>query len=520
MAVINSPIDMNAMAASVYNTVMQLQQSATQMVGLDVLWCRALPYENSEDVIVQEYTLSNVDCPKPLKVICDKTDYQAGTFTFGALGIDFDSDLSISINLPDWEAVYGKDTMPQKGDILIIKLINRAYEVSSSQVVYTLTSMPTSYKCVLRKYQRQASRRESEDFRISIDELTTSQDVLFGDEISKEVADAAVEVETAYNNSTYVDPLKDYDIDSIVMEHIEGPKNTLITDAYYDFSKAKQNIKYHVDAVYDKNNLEANHWIFTTWFRILGTNDMEEGIIKFPEIYTKEKSFWYFEITQSAVTLHPGDEIILSRGNMISVKATVEPRECDFGYVLRIALSEVLKINKKLTNWWSTGIWKAQKFSSFDLFSGYSQGDNIYNINVSKSEISLRFGNVLKTYTFDKAPDFNHWHYLAVDLSSNELHAIVIEENLNEKTGKIKQIKNIDKEDTIKAESFDIEYFSIDNMNKDVHMCNIRLYENKYSIGDTYKVDMYSQITRNASKLILVDTPNTANKMRFISPIK
>jgi hypothetical protein len=57
-------------------------------------------------------------------------------------------------------------------------------------------------------------------------------------------------------------------------------------------------------------------------------------------------------------------------------------------------------------------------------------------------------------------------------------------------------------------------------MNKNVHMCNIRLYENKYSIGDTYKVDMYSQITRNASKLILVDTPNTANKMRFISPIK
>jgi hypothetical protein len=57
-------------------------------------------------------------------------------------------------------------------------------------------------------------------------------------------------------------------------------------------------------------------------------------------------------------------------------------------------------------------------------------------------------------------------------------------------------------------------------MNKNFHMCNIRLYENKYSIGDTYKVDMYSPITRNASKLILVDTPNTANKMRFISPIK
>jgi hypothetical protein len=38
-------------------------------------------------------------------------------------------------------------------------------------------------------------------------------------------------------------------------------------------------------------------------------------------------------------------------------------------------------------------------------------------------------------------------------------------------------------------------------------MCNIRLYESEYSMDDNYKLDMYSHVTRNASKLILVDNP-------------
>ena len=51
-------------------------------------------------------------------------------------------------------------------------------------------------------------------------------------------------------------------------------------------------------------------------------------------------------------------------------------------------------------------------------------------------------------------------------------------------------------------------------------MSNIRLYENEYDMGNTWKQDMYSQVTRNASKLILVDVPRPANKQSFITPIR
>lgn len=67
---------------------------------------------------------------------------------------------------------------------------------------------------------------------------------------------------------------------------------------------------------------------------------------------------------------------------------------------------------------------------------------------------------------------------------------------------------------------FSVHEFSIEDMGCNIQMCNIRLYENEYEIGDNYKLDMYSPVTRNESKLILVDTPNNPNKTPFITPVK
>ena len=57
-------------------------------------------------------------------------------------------------------------------------------------------------------------------------------------------------------------------------------------------------------------------------------------------------------------------------------------------------------------------------------------------------------------------------------------------------------------------------------MGNNIDICNIRLYENEYALEDNYKLDMYSEVTRNASKLILVDEPNPANKMSFKTKVR
>ena len=64
-------IDINEIIKSAYETVKEIQQSATETVGTDCLWARATPVINSEDVVLQEYTLTQVglECPKIVKVI-------------------------------------------------------------------------------------------------------------------------------------------------------------------------------------------------------------------------------------------------------------------------------------------------------------------------------------------------------------------------------------------------------------------------------------------------------------------
>jgi hypothetical protein len=61
----NTGIDLNKIIASAYSTLMEIQSAATATVGTECLWARAVPVLNSEDVVLQEYTLSNVglECP-------------------------------------------------------------------------------------------------------------------------------------------------------------------------------------------------------------------------------------------------------------------------------------------------------------------------------------------------------------------------------------------------------------------------------------------------------------------------
>ena len=76
-------LNLQDMAASAYNIINMLNTEASNLVGLDALWCRATPEINSEDIILQEYTLTNigVECPKIIKVLVTDSNYNPGNFT-------------------------------------------------------------------------------------------------------------------------------------------------------------------------------------------------------------------------------------------------------------------------------------------------------------------------------------------------------------------------------------------------------------------------------------------------------
>ncbi len=511
-------IDINKIIASTYNTIMEMQQAAVETVGTTCLWARATPVINSEDVVMQEYTLTNVglECPKPLNVIIVNGDYNPGNYTIDLFGLNYDSPLELNITLADWKANFGEGTMPQKDDIVYFQIFHKLFEVKTSQVIYSLAAMPTYYKCTLSKYNPTSSRKETEEFRQSIEDLTVTQEDLFGDAISQEVADNNVTVETGYNTTTYVDPLKDFDIDCIDVLQIKGSQEKLITNAFYNFKNAIRNITYHTDLIYE-TSAERNHLIYSCWCKLKSEN-IKRGIIKSFVLFSKDNNYHYYRIG-STLKLNLGDIITITRGNLIKLSGTVVDLPCTEGFGIAISNSDIIKTNKKLTNWdKNPSLLKIYKTTIINLLKGYDENNKIiFDISYKMSDLLLLIGNVKKNLNVNLV--FEDWHYFMFDISPKNIR-IVISRLKKSEYNRLEDYLVIDNNIDINLKDFNIHEFTIENMGNDFQICNIRLYENEYEMKDLYIQDMYSPVTRNASKLILVDTPNIPNKNIFVSPIK
>ena len=120
----SSILNVQEMAKSAYSILMNLQDQAANVVGLDALWCRATPEINSEDIILQEYTLTNLglECPKSIKIITSNADYNPGNFTVDLFGINYDAPLEVNVTINTWKSVYGSDTEPPAGRCSIYKV--------------------------------------------------------------------------------------------------------------------------------------------------------------------------------------------------------------------------------------------------------------------------------------------------------------------------------------------------------------------------------------------------------------
>lgn len=101
-------LNINDIAASAYDILQNVQQQATEMLGMDAMYFRAVPNANSEDaVIFQEYTLYNVeDCGQQLKVLMSDTSYQGGDYTAGLFGVEFQPIPEAQMPITEWQARY------------------------------------------------------------------------------------------------------------------------------------------------------------------------------------------------------------------------------------------------------------------------------------------------------------------------------------------------------------------------------------------------------------------------------
>ena len=217
--------------------------------------------------------------------------------------------------------------------------------------------------------------------------------------------------------------------------------------------------------------------------------------------------------------LNIGDDVTITRGNLLKVNGTVVQLPCEEGFGIAIKSNDMIKANKKLTKWYENPtVLKIYKTININLIRGFDENNKIiFDISYKINEFILQFNNMVKT--INMTLDLTVWHYLLFDISPNNIR-LIISKLRHIELNKLYDDLIYDDNTNIELPDFIVNEFRIENMETDVQLCNIRLYENEYEIGDLYKQDMYSPVTRNESKLILVDVPNIPNKDIFISPVK
>lgn len=505
-------IDLNKLVASYYEQAKSLNTMVSNAVGIEATWMRSVPHEKSEDVIFQEYTLLDVECPKKVKVVTTNSGYNPGNFSIDLFGVNYEQPFEIEIDKTSWEEVYGQDIMPQKNDIVYIEMVNCLYEVSTSTIIYGFAERETGFKVQLVKYNPRANRRENDTVKETIDDLTVGIDELFNEPISNEIVDIVDEPQT--DQKVNADPMskdkfKDEDLGCIVMGDV-ATKNNVVAKSYYDLSSLEQSIIYKNGDNVSREDRDYSR-LFTCWLSI---QDVDAAVDAGKLIQQEnDKASFLMQDFDVSDSMKVNDKVIMSRGTFLHLNGYVSKIVEVNGrkrYMITLNNAEYRAANKKLTNFWN-GNMKVKKCNVKPLLMGRTDGKCNFNISlVGSKSVYIKFGAKEKEITLNKDIPFNQWVGFACNLGPSSDVFVFAEDN----TGSISVMDHVIVGDL--ANDFEVGKFYITESN--LFLTNIRYYKTASQIPSSIiEKDLNTVLVKNDSKTIVNDSAVSPNESPYIT---
>jgi len=316
---LNYPLKIRAHTYNPYkqNSAIRLQKDLSFIVnnlyGHEVEYFRATPQARSRDVILQEWTLYNVDDPVSLKVLVPDNQVPDNKFNMMFEGMQFEMPFEIHVDKRYFEYTFGRKAMPQKRDILYMPLTNRVYEINSSQPVRDFMNEILYYKMDLKKYEPKPHVFTTDETKEVLDEYTTGVKEIFGEEITAEEKRITAEQHTT-EKSSVADPIREF-IDPDVLWREENWENsyTTISEFYYDLADLYvKNMKYDTAIRYKHVEVwpEQQDRSYTAWFQEVPispiiktatkiTLDVNEATIEFKYPIPKIKESQWIELFEN-----------------------------------------------------------------------------------------------------------------------------------------------------------------------------------------------------------------------------
>lgn len=240
--------------------------------GLQVLYLRAKPIENSGDVIFKEWTLYAVEDAVCTKVLVPNNEFPDAKLNYNPYGIEYEAPFEVHIVKRNFEETFGPDAAPQSRDIVFFHFMpNRLFEVKSSTPHRDFMMQISYWKVDLMTYKSKADTYASDSINKMLDDITNDSYEAFGIESIKDTKDITKPQQYDRHIGTNLkDPIRKYinqDL-KIITESLLN-HSTAIADFYYDMntifdmSKNVTGIQYGVKS----NFTETSDFAFTCWFK-------------------------------------------------------------------------------------------------------------------------------------------------------------------------------------------------------------------------------------------------------------
>jgi len=535
----NVVFDVNKLTKSVQN-YLALNTLANKMLGYDFKWFRAIPQQRSKDVIFQEYTLSNVEeCPLDIKAIIPQGTVPDSKYTYDLMGLEYEVPFEIQIDKKYWESIAGVGTAPQKKDIVYMVLSNKLYQVESSYLFRGFMDQETTWKVHLVKYQPEASRREGQQLKQTIDQYTVSAEELFGKAVSNEVKDAINDTQFSQFNGTEKDMYKNFDSKLETVSESIDIYGTIVSQSFYDMrtSSTFNAITYNVE---DIINTDKDRSV-TAWFKPLISNNDYYNITSITNIVTsllpsdlEEYNENLYNRANYTITIDKvptlskiniDDNVVISRPGSLNFYAKIVAISINPLRYHCIINPFVIEYLENLTptpgQWVSQRGYKLQVKNPISIIDGVNDFDeHVLGVNIFANQyISINYSHSYSdensyVVRLDEKLEDDKWYAIVVNIGNtwNQYKIYIWESDPTDKNSKLK----INSYKTLKLYPEEI-YVKKYTINKsDSYLTNIRLFTTTIE-EDRQAGELLSYFSKNGSQIIIGDNADPILRLPYIS---
>lgn len=530
--------DINKIISSVQD-YMAINAVVNEKIGYEFKWFRAVPQQRSKDVIFQEYTLSNVEeCPIDVKAVIPDGRVPDSKYNFDLMGLEYELPFELQIDKKYWEQKAGFGTAPQKKDIVYFPMANKLFQVESSHVIRGFMEQETAWKINLIKYQPEASRREKDALKETIDIYTVSTEEIFGEAINNDIKKAVNDTQFNQYNATSQDKYKLYDVSLATINKTLEMYGTVVSQSFYDLQTATlfNAIRYDkTDTVSKTNNRAITAWFQPRTISQIHTSYDVMGITPIvtpldpSTMYDYDASLYsyanYTVTVKDSVPLQKiriDDNIVISRSGALNFYAKVVAIDINparYHCLINAFVQE--EMTKLKSDWNSQRGYKLMVKDPVSIIDGVNDfGHHNLAVNVYANQyIAINYGH---TYADEDAYvirmneklNDNEWYGIVVNIGNTwgQYNIYVWKKH---PTDKVTKLQNIFYQ-TLRLYPEDI-YINNYTINRSpAYLTNIRIF-NETIEEEKQRNELLSYFSQDGDKIVISDNGDAIMKIPYVT---